>query len=133
MSITIIEANEKYLSYKGDAEYAIKLVEDVRTAFQCSGMDMPKMLNDFVFNIEMELQRQGKLDEEFNRVDTPNVYFSNSEHGWVVIYGGTPLSVYKETRQDAEAVAKLFKLKVDQNVYWDGRDDVLAMRKAYWN
>ena len=133
MSITIIEAQEKYLSYKGDAEYAIKLVEDVRTAFECSGMDMPKMLNDFMFNIEMELQRQGKLDEDFQRVDTPKVYFSLTESGWTVIYIDSPLSIPKQTRQEAEAVAESFKIKVDQDVYWDGRDDVVSMRKAYWN
>jgi len=31
---------------------------------------MPKMLNDFVFNIEVALQDAGVLDQDFNEVTT---------------------------------------------------------------
>ena len=60
----IIQASEKALSYQGDAEYALRLVESMREAYD--GNDMPKMLNDFVFSIEVALQNAGVLDENFN-------------------------------------------------------------------
>lgn len=62
----IIEANEKYLSYRGDAAYALRLVESLRGAYGHD--DMPKMLNDFVFGIEVALQDAGVLDQDFNVV-----------------------------------------------------------------
>lgn len=60
----IIQANEKALSYQGDAEYALRLVESMREAYDDN--DMPKMLNDFVFSIEVALQNAGVLDQDFN-------------------------------------------------------------------
>ena len=39
-----IEAREKYLSYSGDADYALRLVDSLHDAYH--GTDMPKMLND---------------------------------------------------------------------------------------
>ena len=62
----LIHASEKYLSYKGDANYALSLVDSIRYAFQ--GTDMPKMLNDFVFNIEVALQNANVLDQNFNLI-----------------------------------------------------------------
>jgi hypothetical protein len=64
----IINASEKYLSYKGDTQYALSLNNEIRKAFAIAGMDMPKMLNDFLFNIEVQLQNVGVLDEDFNEV-----------------------------------------------------------------
>ena len=61
-----IEASEKYLSYRGDANYALSLVDSLRYAFQ--GTDMPKMLNDFVFNIEVALQNANVLDQDFKLI-----------------------------------------------------------------
>ncbi|NBS69260.1 hypothetical protein EBT31_10160 [bacterium] len=61
----IIEASERFLTYKGDAQTALYLVESIRNAYQ---VDMPKMLNDFIFNIEVALQNAGVLDEDFNEV-----------------------------------------------------------------
>jgi len=49
--MTLIDASEKYLSYKGDAVYALALVESLHEAY--CGNDMQKMLNDFCFNIEI--------------------------------------------------------------------------------
>jgi hypothetical protein len=66
--MTLINASEKYLSYKGDASYALALVKSLHEAY-CTN-DMPKMLNDFCFNIEMALQNAGILDEHFNEVTT---------------------------------------------------------------
>ena len=60
-----IEAREKYLSYSGDADYALRLVDSLHDAYH--GTDMPKMLNDFVFNIEVALQNAGVLDENFTQ------------------------------------------------------------------
>jgi len=66
--MNIIEANEKYLSYRGDTEYALRLVNSLREAYGHS--DMPKMLNDFVFGLEVALQNAGVLDEDFNEIAT---------------------------------------------------------------
>lgn len=60
----MIEVSEKYLSFRGDTEYALRLVNSLREAYGHS--DMPKMLNDFVFGIEVALQNVGLLDESFN-------------------------------------------------------------------
>jgi len=65
----LIEAQEKYLSFKGDTNYALGLVESVRKAFDESGNEMPKMLSDFIFNIEVRLQDIGVLDINFNQVN----------------------------------------------------------------
>lgn len=63
-----IIASEKSLSYKGDTDYALRLVNETRKAYAIAGMDMPKMLNDFIFNIEVELQYAGVLDQDFNEI-----------------------------------------------------------------
>ena len=49
----IILAREKSLSFNGYTEDAIALVNSLREAYTYT--DMPKMLNDFVFNIEVAL------------------------------------------------------------------------------
>lgn len=67
----VIQASEKYLSFKGDSEYALRLVDSIRDAYdlaaQKGGDGMPKMLNDFIFNIEVALQDAGVLNENFER------------------------------------------------------------------
>ena len=63
----IILAREKSLSFNGYTEDAIALVNSLREAYTHTGM--PKMLNDFVFNIEVALQNAGVLDEWFNEVE----------------------------------------------------------------
>lgn len=60
----MIEVTEKYLSFRGDTEYAMRIVNSLREAYGYN--DMPKMLNDFVFGIEVALQNAGVLDEDFN-------------------------------------------------------------------
>ena len=62
----IIEAKERCLYFKGDTSTALSLVESLREAY--GDVDMPKMLNDFVFNIEVALQDAGVLDQDFNEV-----------------------------------------------------------------
>ena len=64
----MINAENKYLSYKGDSEYAKYLVWSLHDAYLEQGFDMPKMLGDFVFNIEMALQDAGVLDENFAEI-----------------------------------------------------------------
>jgi len=61
----LIQASEKALSFNGDSQTALYLVNDLRESYQANGMEMPKMLNDFVFNIEVALQNAGVLDEWF--------------------------------------------------------------------
>ena len=65
----MITAQEKYLTFKGYESDALNLVGELRSAFDASGGDMPKVLNDFVFNIEVSLQNAGILDDDFNEVD----------------------------------------------------------------
>jgi len=62
----IILAREKSLSFNGYTEDALALVNSLRDAYGAIGM--PKMLNDFVFNIEVALQNANVLDEDFNEV-----------------------------------------------------------------
>lgn len=64
--LIIIQASERFLSYEGDSGCALHLVNSLREAYGC--VDMPKMLNDFVFNIEVALQNAGVLDQDFNEV-----------------------------------------------------------------
>jgi hypothetical protein len=63
-----INAAENYLSYSGDVDYALEITKSLRNAFENSGNEIPKMLNDFIFNIEVELQNAGILDQDFNEV-----------------------------------------------------------------
>lgn len=60
----IIHASERFLTYQGDDQTALYLVNSLREAY--GDTDMPKMLNDFVFNLEVALQNAGVLDEWFN-------------------------------------------------------------------
>ena len=66
--MTKLNATENYLSYSGDIAYALEITKSLRHAYDDAGLEMPKMLNDFVFNIEVELQRHGVIDEDFNEV-----------------------------------------------------------------
>lgn len=66
MDVQLITASEKALSYNGDAGYALYMVNSLRKAY--GHEDMPKMLNDFVFNIEVALQDAGILDQDFNQI-----------------------------------------------------------------
>jgi hypothetical protein len=62
-----IQASEKYLSFNGSIDDAISLIDSLRSAYL--GEDMPKALNDFVFNIEVALQNAGILDDDFNLIE----------------------------------------------------------------
>jgi len=62
----LIQAREKALSFNGDSETAINLINSLLTAYESAGMDMSKMLNDFVFNLEVALQNAGVIDNDFN-------------------------------------------------------------------
>lgn len=64
--ITMITTSEKYLSFDGYVGDAKSFVDDVRETYNEAGSDMPKVLNDFIFNIEVELQFAGVLDKDFN-------------------------------------------------------------------
>ena len=64
----LIQVSEKALSFNGDSQTALYLVNDLRESYQANGMEMPKMLSDFVFKIEVALQDAGVLDELFEVV-----------------------------------------------------------------
>ena len=65
----LIQASEKMLSFHGDTNSALNLVNSLREAYDGSGLEMSKMLNDFVFNIEVALQNEGILDQDFNQME----------------------------------------------------------------
>ena len=62
----LIEASEKALSFNGDSDTALRLIDSLRDAYD--DKEMPKMLNDFVFNLEVALQNAGVLNEWFEEV-----------------------------------------------------------------
>lgn len=62
----LIQASEKALSFNGDSQTALYLIVSLREAY--GDEEMPKMLNDFVFNLEVALQNAGVLDEWFKEV-----------------------------------------------------------------
>jgi tRNA-dihydrouridine synthase len=62
----LIHAENRALTFNGDSQSALALVNSIRDAY---GHDeMPKLLNDFIFNIEAALQDAGVLDEWFSEV-----------------------------------------------------------------
>jgi predicted lipid carrier protein YhbT len=62
----LIHAENRALTFNGDSQLALALVNSLRDAY---GHDeMPKLLNDFIFNLEMALQDAGVLDEWFSEV-----------------------------------------------------------------
>ena len=66
MNTNKIEAREKYLAFEGHASDAISLIDSLHNAYYDS--DMPKVLNDFVFNLEVALQNAGIYDQDFNLI-----------------------------------------------------------------
>lgn len=66
--MNIIHATEKSLTFHGDAESALYLVQSLRAAYEENNLEMTKGLSDFVFKIECALQDAGVLDEHFNEV-----------------------------------------------------------------
>ena len=62
----MIEASEKALSFNGDSDTALRLIDSLRDAYD--DKEMPKMLNDFVFNLEVALQNAGMRDQWFGEV-----------------------------------------------------------------
>lgn len=66
--MSTIEVSEKCLTFSGCTADALHLVNNLRDAYRHN--DMPKMLNDFVFGIEVALQDAYVLDENFNEIRT---------------------------------------------------------------
>jgi hypothetical protein len=64
--LKFIKASNRQLTFDGDTQTALMLVESLHNAYLDNGIDMPKLLNDFVFNIEVSLQDAGILDNDFN-------------------------------------------------------------------
>jgi hypothetical protein len=62
----MIQASEKALSFNGDSDTALRLIDSLRDAYD--DKEMPKMLNDFVFNLEVALQNAGVLNEWFEEM-----------------------------------------------------------------
>jgi hypothetical protein len=64
--LKFIKASNRQLSFDGDTQTALMLIESLHNAYLENGIDMPKLLNDFVFNLEVSLQDIGVLDNDFN-------------------------------------------------------------------
>lgn len=64
-----IKIQSRDLTFDGSAITAMDFVDDVRDAYNEAGNDMPKLLNDFIFSIEVALQNAGILDEYFNKTN----------------------------------------------------------------
>lgn len=62
----LIQASEKALSFNGDSDTALRLIDSLRDAYD--DKEMPKMLNDFVFSLEVALQNAGMRDQWFGEV-----------------------------------------------------------------
>ena len=62
-----INAQEKYLAFNGLPADALSFVDSIRSVYD--GGDIPKVLNDFIFNIEVALQNAGVLDVDFNLIE----------------------------------------------------------------
>jgi len=62
----MIQASEKALSFNGDSDTALRLIDSLRDAYD--DKEMPKMLNDFVFNLEVALQNAGMRDQWFGEM-----------------------------------------------------------------
>jgi hypothetical protein len=64
--LKFIKASNRQLTFDGDTQTALMLIESIHNVYLDNGIDMPKLLNDFVFNIEVSLQDAGILDNDFN-------------------------------------------------------------------
>lgn len=66
---TLLITSEKFLSFYGFVGDAKRFVDEIRETYNKAGEDMPKVLNDFIFNIEVQLQYLGVLDKDFNVIE----------------------------------------------------------------
>ena len=77
IAMNIIHASDKSLSFEGNTQTALYLVETLHDGFKYT--EMPNMLSDFVFSIQMALQNAGVLDENFNEIDSVTWDFDNGQ------------------------------------------------------
>lgn len=68
-----IKTGNMYLDFSGTAQDALTFVRDMRGIEAATGMDYPKVFNDFLYAIELNLQHAGLLDKDFNRVEKEEV------------------------------------------------------------
>ena len=64
----LIKIQNKSLSFNGPTSTAKDFVDEIRSTYDEAGRDMSKLLNDFIFGIEVALQEEGILDEDFNEI-----------------------------------------------------------------
>lgn len=64
-----ISVENWYLSFNGCQTDAYSFVSHIRDVYDNSGYEMSKVLNDFIFAIEVALQNVGFLDENFNKIE----------------------------------------------------------------
>jgi hypothetical protein len=63
MKPKLITADNSYLKFEGTSDQAFDFIDAM------AQLDASNNIHDLVFNIEVALQREGFLDEDFNRVD----------------------------------------------------------------
>ena len=49
-------ANEKYLSFCGSLQDAKSFVRDMREISNSTGIDFPKVMNDFLFDLSVKIE-----------------------------------------------------------------------------
>lgn len=62
---THIEVTNKCLTFKGHPLDAIAISDDIREAHTEAGTQPDKVISDWLFAIECELQHAGYMDEDF--------------------------------------------------------------------
>jgi len=76
-----MKVSNGFLTYNGSIQSAFEITDSIRTAFAKSGNEIPGILGNFLFHVEVALQEEGFLDADFepvkkkdiqkNSIDTP--------------------------------------------------------------
>lgn len=65
----MITAKNWYLQFEGAPQDALSFVQEMRELQNDTGLEFGKVLSDFLFAIEVALQNEGLLDENFDVVE----------------------------------------------------------------
>jgi len=95
MKPKLITADNSYLKFEGTSDQAFDFIDAM------AQLDASKNMSDLVFNIEVALQREGFLDEDFNRVDDTLSYpFEDGDTFYTIENGLVIESVWDEQAEE---------------------------------
>jgi len=95
MKPKLITADNSYLKFEGTSDQAFDFIDAM------AQLDASKNMSDLVFNIEVALQREGFLDEDFNRVDDTLSYPFEDGYTYYTIENGLVIeSVWDEQSEE---------------------------------